>query len=246
DAWDGRDLATLTKNSPARATGPHISIVGHITDDEFRRSLDRVEMANGFANRFLLACVRRARILPHGGDLPEQTLHDLANRTAAALAHARTLDRVCMTAEAREDWERVYPALSEGRAGLLGAITARAEAQVIRLALLYALLDQAADINREHLRAALAVWEYCEASARHIFGELLGDPVADEILDALRRPGKAGMTRTEIRDLFGRHRNATQIDRALADLALQCKARMTRSDTGGRPAEVWTAAGKGR
>jgi 3-carboxy-cis,cis-muconate cycloisomerase len=35
-----------------------------------------------------------------------------------------------MTAAAREAWERVYPVLSAGQAGLLGAILARAEAHV--------------------------------------------------------------------------------------------------------------------
>ncbi len=64
DAWDGRDLAVLIKNKPTRASGAHISIVGHITADELRASLDRTSMANGYANRFLFACVRRARLLP--------------------------------------------------------------------------------------------------------------------------------------------------------------------------------------
>src|SRR5262249_52542939 len=32
-AWDGKDLRSLTKNSPARATGAHVSLVGHITAD---------------------------------------------------------------------------------------------------------------------------------------------------------------------------------------------------------------------
>jgi hypothetical protein len=59
DAWDRGDLATMTKNSPARATGAGISIVGHITAAELRECLDRTDMANGFANRFLFACVRR-------------------------------------------------------------------------------------------------------------------------------------------------------------------------------------------
>jgi hypothetical protein len=30
-AWDSGDLSSLTKNSPARATGAHISIIGHVT-----------------------------------------------------------------------------------------------------------------------------------------------------------------------------------------------------------------------
>jgi hypothetical protein len=30
-AWDGRPLAILTRTAPARATGAHISVIGHIT-----------------------------------------------------------------------------------------------------------------------------------------------------------------------------------------------------------------------
>jgi hypothetical protein len=66
--------------------------------------------------------------------------------------------------------------------------------------------------------------------------------VADEITRALRQVGAAGRTRTELRDLFGRHRGAEAIGRALAMLAAAGKARRTmRDDTGGRPAEVWVA-----
>jgi hypothetical protein len=32
NAWDGKTLQTLAKNSPLRATGAHIGIVGHITN----------------------------------------------------------------------------------------------------------------------------------------------------------------------------------------------------------------------
>ena len=35
-AWDGDKLQTITKNSPLSATGAHISIIGHITEDELR------------------------------------------------------------------------------------------------------------------------------------------------------------------------------------------------------------------
>jgi hypothetical protein len=243
DGWDRGDLATLTKNSPARATGAHLSIVGHITADELRDSLDHVSMANGFANRFLWLLVKRARVLPFGGALDEETVVDLGRLTGAAIEAARTLGRIALTAAAREDWRRVYPTLSTGSPGLLGAITGRAEAQVIRLALVYALLDRRSGITREHLRAALALWEYSEASARHIWGDSLGDPVADEIQRVLRQAGAGGKTRTELHHLFGRHRSADQIGRALSRLATAGKAKaVPRSDTGGRPAEVWLAA----
>jgi hypothetical protein len=119
--------------------------------------------------------------------------------------------------------------------------TARGEAQTVRLALIYALLDQSAYIVVPHLRAALACWEHCESSAAYIFGDMLGDPVADEILLALRQAGSAGMTRTAIRDLFGRHRSGDRIGAALALLTTRGWARMTMQATPGRPSETWFA-----
>lgn len=146
-----------------------------------------------------------------------------------------------MTAAAREQWEAVYSKLSAAQPGLLGAVVARGEAQVVRLALIYALLDGSGQIDVPHLKAALGVWEYCETSAAFIFGDLLGDPVADEIARALLRAGSEGMTRTAIRDLFGRHRSADRIGAALALLMTRGRAKPEGRATGGRPVEVWFA-----
>lgn len=247
DGWDRGDLATMVKHEPARATGAHLSIIGHITENELRATLDSISIANGYANRFLWFMARRAQILPFGGALDDETVVDLGMRTRAAVEAARKVEGVAMTADAREAWRRVYPALSEGKPGVVGAITARAEAQTIRLALNFALLDSRAEIGIEHLRAALAIWEYAEASAGYIWSDALGDPIADEILRAVRTTGDAGMSRTDIRDLFGRHRTADQIGRALAMLAAAGKVRLeTRSDTGGRPIERCFAIPAGR
>jgi Protein of unknown function (DUF3987) len=243
-AWDGDKLSTLTKSSPLCATGAHISIVGHITEDELRSRITRVEMANGFANRFLFALVRRSKELPFGGDLSDSEILHLGEHLKAITDKVRTFGRVSMTGTAKEQWAAIYGALSMSQAGLLGAITARAEAQTIRLALLYALLDGAADIDEPHLRAALAVWEYCEASAARIFGNALGDPVADEIERALLHAGAAGITRTAIRDLFGRNKSADRIGAALALLTTKGRASAETKVTGGRPSEVWFAAGE--
>jgi hypothetical protein len=55
----------MTKRSPTRAEA-NISIVDHITIAELQRRLDETSMANGFANRFLLGCVRAPTICPWG------------------------------------------------------------------------------------------------------------------------------------------------------------------------------------
>lgn len=239
-AWDTGDLRVLTKNSPARATAAHIAIIGHITRDELRRYLDSTEAANGIGNRFLWLCVRRANVLPEGGRIGDVDLAPTLARLQGAVGFAREAGELRRDDEARRAWAAVYPELSEGKPGLLGAVTARAEAQTMRLACLYALLDCSAVVRADHLNAALAVWEYAEASARFIFGDALGEPLADEILSSLRsRP--EGMTRTKIRDLFGRHRRAEEIARALTFLAERGRARMVSEETGGRPVERWFA-----
>jgi hypothetical protein len=92
-------------------------------------------------------------------------------------------------------------------------------------------------------REQLAVWEYCEASAAHIFGNALGDPIADEILAALQQAGAAGMSRTAIRDLFGRHKSGDRLRTALALLAVRGRARMEPKMTLGRATEMWFAGG---
>jgi hypothetical protein len=239
-AWDRGDLRTLTKNSTAVATGAHISVIGHITADELRRYLTRTEAGNGFANRFLFCCVKRSKCLPEGGG--DVDLATFARYLGVAANKARTFGRVTFDDVARSMWHQVYPGLSHGRPGLFGAVTSRAEAQTLRLALIYALLDESPTIGASHLRAALAIWEYCEASARFIFGSAVGDPVADELLRGIRAAGASGLTRTDIRDLFKRNRSGAEIGAALETLErLGYVAKCQVSDTGGRPAEVWVA-----
>jgi DNA replicative helicase MCM subunit Mcm2 (Cdc46/Mcm family) len=140
--------------------------------------------------------------------------------------------------EAEAFWGGFYEELSEGQPGLFGAITARSEVQVMRLAAIYAALDCTAVITREHLEAALAVWGYCETSARLIFGDSTGDPVADRIFSALQEQGQ--MDRTAVRDLFGRNMPAEKIDRAISVLTeakrLECEE--IRNPKGGRPLTV--------
>ncbi len=159
----------------------------------------------------------------------------------ALSASAGTRLEVTWGESAREAWTAAYSQLSDGKPGMFGAVTGRAEAQTVRLAALYAVLDQSRTVEYRHLEAALALWQYAEESARYIFGDATGDPEADAILDALRVAGPAGMTRTEIRDLFKRNKSAERINQALALLLKMGSLSRTSEETGGRPRERWFA-----
>jgi hypothetical protein len=240
-AWDGLPLGTLTKNSPLRASQSHISVIGHTTGDDLSRYLSVTDQANGFGNRFLVASARRSKELHDPGSLPEDAAQKLQEKVRESVEFGRAAAKMRRSAEAGEVWKAVYPELSRDDVpGLFGALTARAEAHVLRLSMAYALLDQSIDIRSEHLQAALAVWEFCENSIRCIFGDAVGDPVADAILRALRE-NVDGLTRTEISNVFDRHRQAEEIDAALGFLRQLGRARCETGQTEGRPAERWFA-----
>jgi len=239
EAWDGDRLRTLTKNSPTKATGAHISVLGHITKEELLRHLTETEQANGFANRFVWLVVRRSKELPFGGKWHEMDKASLVERLRSAIEFGKHVGEIKWGESAKGAWREVYGPLSEGKPGLYGAVVGRAEAQVVRLASLYAVLDESSRIELGHLEAALALWEYAEESARYIFGDATGDPVADQIVEALRAAGKAGLTRTEIRDMFKRHKSADHLNQALALLLRGGRVYRRSENTGGRPTERW-------
>jgi hypothetical protein len=240
-AWDvGEDrvLRVMTKNS-VTATGAHIGIIGHITRDELLRYLEDTETANGFANRFLWAMVKRERLLPFGGSPDTETLKALAKQLAEVIAWAKeeNYTTLAWSEDAAKMWTVVYPKLSNGGQGLAGAVLSRAEAQVLRLAGIYAILDKTRTVKTHHLEAALAVWEYCEASVYGVFGKKTGDTVADTILEALQKQGE--LSKQDIYKLFSNNVKAPRISTATELLVREGKAEIIKGEpTGGRPSDV--------
>jgi len=179
--------------------------------------------------------VRRVRLLPEGGQPAE--LSDLVLQLQAAVRFARQTGVVVRDAEASELWCEEYSNLSSGRPGLFGHVTSRAEAQVLRLSLVYALLDRSTVIRRDHVEAAMAFWAYCRESARSIFGDHLGDPLAEKIRAVI--DAQPGVSRSELYDATSRHATQQQLVAALRMLLDAGLARRERRPTGGRPREVW-------
>jgi len=233
EAYDGRPLRTLVKHDQAKCGQPHISIIGHITEEELRRLLTQTEAANGFLNRFLLLSVRQSKRLPHGGTLSDEQFDLMARATAQALTFAQGVAEMGRDGPANDLWEVCYERLTAERPGLLGAATSRAEAHALRLSMLFALLDHSTVIKADHVLAGVKVWQYADRSAHHLFRTATGDRRADEVgRELVAVPG--GLTKTQVRDILGRNRpTETVIDllvqNGLAHIVAEC--------TEGRPAQ---------
>lgn len=240
DAWDGTRLSTLTrKSSKLVATGHHVVIIGHVTPTELRASLSESDLAGGLMNRFLPVHSHRSKRLPAGGSTPSEVVQNLGRELAAVIGRNaggphRTLRR---DDEADALWRELYNELTPDNLpdGPLAQVVARGVPQVLRLSLTYALLDGTGDvIRREHLAAAVAVWRYVEASARMTFGDVIANRDLSKLAAAIDRADD-GLTRTEIGDLFDRHRSRTGVDELLRQLLATGGYRESKESTGGRP-----------
>lgn len=199
-SWDRSTLSILTRGkSKLVASNAFVSILAHITPEELRKLLkDSIESANGFSNRFLWCLVHSEKSLPHGGNV--NVLEPFVDRLHAILQTAKDTGPLSRSSAADRLWESVYPELKKSGNGSYGRAIERARPQVLRLSLLYALLDSSNVIDVCHLKAALAVWRYCAESARLLFSDS-EDPKTDsletKILSVLADGPK---TKTEIRN----------------------------------------------
>jgi hypothetical protein len=186
--------------------------------------------------------VKRSKSLPDGGNCTAINFKSYIETLTTAWRHAtKAPQQMTRDPEAREAWYAVYEHLTEGKPGLPGQLLARAEAQVLRLSMLYALLDASPIITAPHLYAALALWEYVEASVAHVFGATTGDPHADMLKTALRDTYPQAMTKTQVSaKVFQRNVPVAVIDRAIQRLLEEEAITFTKEGGGrqGRPSEV--------
>jgi hypothetical protein len=239
DAWDGTRLQARARTRRAVATDHHIAIVGHITAPELRRNLNETEIAGGFANRILWICARRSKLLPFGDSLSAIQLSEMGMVLRRAREQALPRGEITFTPRARDRWESLYTEMAEDDpGGLLGAIVARPEPQCLRLALIYALLDGAAGIDTVHIDAAWALWSYSRASAAYIWGDAVGDQIADALLAAIRRAGPEGMDLTTPSAEFSRKVPAKRLAAARAELEAAGFIETVQESTDGRPRTV--------
>jgi hypothetical protein len=215
--WDGDRVNILNKRRVS-LNGAFVSIIGHVTAEELALKITDVDIANGFANRFLWVYAERSRYIPSGRGLPEGQQEALAEEVREAIETAQAIERMRRDADAEELWDEHYVEAGEHELpGLLGAATSRAPAQMLRLSMLYAALDGTEVIRPAHVEAAHALWKYCEGSAAYVFGKkTTGNPLADKILKALEESVEGRLSRTQVTtDLFNNNVKSAEITAAV-------------------------------
>src|SRR5262249_24986880 len=146
------------------------------------------EQWNGFSNRFMWICARRANVFSSPEALTEAGIGQEIAALIKATSFAKQVEEMERGKDAEELWAEIYNRIAENETeGVVGASIERADAIMLRLQMLYALSTKSPIVRREPVQAAQALWQYAEDSARYLFGARLGNPRAEKIFDALRQ-----------------------------------------------------------
>jgi hypothetical protein len=194
-AWDGSVLDNTVKDPKrsSRASHAHISLLGMITPHELERHHRRLSQGGGLESR-LLYCLSAPDTSDSDPFACDELAHgDLIDRLRLTLGVSRStvlertdpisrgiyLDRgtgwqpatVLPLKVLRSEWQTlVRDQLPRADDDGIRDLWARAEVQVIRLAVAYAIGTAADAVTAEHVKAGLAVWRYCAESAEVLFG----------------------------------------------------------------------------
>jgi len=217
-AFDGQPIRNVVKGSPASAAVHHISLLGQSTPQELRKRLTEDSISNGLGNRIAYFMSSRPKLIPLPQPFQGPAVDAMATAISLRLAQAQQLGHIPWSSAAEAVWVPWYKTeTTKKQYGQVAALSNRAEAHVLRFALVYALLDASPDIKLAHIEAAIALWEYAQASVIYIFGRSAGDVIADRIHEELLVRGR--MSRNEIVDLFQRHISGERLETSLRLLA---------------------------
>ncbi len=212
--WDGRSISPLVKNAKWCASDPHIVITGHITAAELIDRMSDVDAQSGFMNRFIILHIVRSKLVP----LPKRTSDEDIQRVAIQIAEAvefamgeagagnNSLE-VKLSAEARKFWCGQYKELTMEQNGKAGVLLVRTEIYCRMLAMIFALLDQSAVIEPQHIKAALAWINYWKDSVNYIFGKLAEQAKANKVNETAKSvyefiSKNSGCSRTDLTKFF--------------------------------------------
>lgn len=219
-AWEGSKLQSATLSNPFTATDAHISLIGHVTAEELRKySKGRTSTVDGFYNRFLWIWTNSSKTIPIPQAISSELFQTMLQLPDSDLFnHSNNNGSVAFElSEDSIEWWKQKAAILKNPDSPTAFLTARTRPQVLRLALIYAILDCETEIKLPHLESALSLVEYSNSVVNYLFA----NGFSENALKVLKRfQTKRTLTRTEIsHGVFQKNQKAVEIDRVKEELA---------------------------
>jgi hypothetical protein len=239
--YDGKDLGRRTAEARQVATDYHTALIGHITPDELRLLLSASDQTNGLANRFLMVASHTSRIVVWDDQGDPNHLCRKAVEAAGIASIARLgRNRGPMSIDDGAYHALVY--LSHGEhLRTESDLLMRLWSHLLRVTLIYAVMDGGTVVRIEHVKAALAFVLYAMESTLTIFSQQEMSSTTSKILNLIEKSGVNGLTRTQLTAQLSNHVKSDQRDAAISELAASGLIAITTRSSGGRPAEIYVS-----
>jgi hypothetical protein len=234
--FNGDPLEVNVKKSKDVISVPYScgTSAGLITKTELLEVLKDSELASGFVNRYLTILVHRVRKISRPVRMTDpaalcerdaivtqlqEVIRWIEGRKEEVDLNGTKGIKMTWGEEAGHAWDKFYNDLGDDDAEYL----TRAEVFVMRISMIYALLDMSDVIRIEHLNAALAVWRYAEQSSHLIYG----NPQPSNVVKLMNRALAAGyVKRGAVHCLFQRHMPADGLDWVMEEAAKLSNGRL--------------------
>lgn len=210
-AWDGKPLGTLNRKSNSYAADDHhVTVIGHVTPRGLDDGLSATDFSNGFVNRLTFI---RVRVQPAVAR-PLGMSNDELNMAVSILTDIfRTVKRgeYRLTEEAWKLWELNHETFRITGDTRAAEALGRTRPQILRTALIYAIIDCSHVVDARHMKAAAAVIGHSIAAVRQLFGD---DELTrtEKVLAKIRGAEDQKLPEREIRRIGYGGRNSSSAD----------------------------------
>lgn len=213
-------LSLRTRSGPFTVTGLSFSMMSATTFTGVEETLTEDLVGSGLMNRILIFAGHATTRIA----LPAKFEKDLLQSIRDELKRIRDkrMGELSMSAKAERLFETWYDAWLSRRNGLSElqrGMSARVQVHAIRLAMLFAALDNSTCIKAAHVQAAIDVAEYCEEVALMVAQRVTGgadNRVELRVLELLTTRGP--LTRREIHQHLGGRVTGERLGRILKGL----------------------------
>jgi len=244
-AYDGMPLENNRAKSQVVASDYVMSVISHCTPEELAGLVSNTNWYDGLINRFVFAQVAKSKTLPRMNRTPDYSALGKKLQDLLALPYEGPVEFSEGGGKAWDTWVMSLPDL-DGRAG---AAMQRIRPNALRLALIYATLDESRlvftkqpfRIEERHVRAAVEVVERSMASVRWFLNRPVTatDAPYDKIAKVRNAANKRGgrLTGTELAAVLSH--DSEEVRKTIARQAGLKLQTVEPGEKGGRKQELW-------
>lgn len=233
NAWDGVPLEINTSQRSIRSTDYCVSLIAHITPKELRSLVSDIDSSNGYLNRFMFCLISGGEPKPFPESF-DRVNFSFINEFSELLSFINSMDNgeVVLADNAKDLYLEIYNEFYYRSEDKITELISRNTQHLLKMAMLYAIIDQSPVISNEHLKAAKALIDYSAASIQELFGNDILSKKESKVLKYLStQEGKS--TRGKIQsDCFKNNSSKEELDSIQESLIMKKMIEVSTSENG--------------